>query len=193
MNYDPRQVYQPEADTFLVMSAAREDVRPGDRILEIGTGSGLIAEELGRTASVIATDINPHAVAAARDRGVDVVRTDLFAGICGSFDLVIFNPPYLPTRPEERIDDWLEYALDGGPAGRDVILRFARGVGRVLAPDGRVLLLVSSLTGLADVQEIFSGTGFSSHVTMEERVEDEILYVLRIKKPFPEKTVTGLS
>ena len=43
----------------------------------------------------------------------------------GLFDLIVFNPPYLPTQPEERIDDWLEYALDGGVDGRAVITRFA--------------------------------------------------------------------
>jgi len=42
----------------------------------------------------------------------------LFSGLSGPFDLIIFNPPYLPTLPRERIDDWLEYALDGGPTGR---------------------------------------------------------------------------
>ena len=97
----------------------------------------------------MATDINPHAVLCAHKAGIDVVRTDLFTGIRGPFDLVLFNPPYLPTQPEERMDDWLEYALDGGESGRAVIERFARNVGDVLAPGGRILLLISSLTGLA--------------------------------------------
>lgn len=182
MSHDPTQVYRPEADTFLLLSAARTEVKPGDRVLEIGTGSGLISAELACITGVVATDINPHAVLCARDRGIEAVQSDLFSGIRGTFDLVIFNPPYLPTQPEERTDDWLEYALDGGKTGREVIERFAKDVGRVLAPDGRILLLVSSLTGLGEVKDLFAAAGFSVEVIRQETVEDEVLYVLRMHR-----------
>jgi release factor glutamine methyltransferase len=180
MLHDPLQVYQPEADTYLLLAAAQKEVKPGDRVLEIGTGSGLIARELAVTTGVVATDINPHAVLCARCSGVDVVRSDLFAGIQGTFDLILFNPPYLPTQPEERIDDWLEYALDGGESGRVVIERFVAEVGRVLSPGGRILLLISSLTGLLEVRDLLSERGYSSEIILQEVVEDEMLYVLKI-------------
>lgn len=180
MKYDPLQVYQPDADTYLLLDAAKKEVKPGDRILEVGTGSGLISRELAKVSGVVATDINPHAVLCARKAGIDVVRTDLFTGIRGSFDLIVFNPPYLPTQPEERMDDWLEYALDGGERGRAVIERFARNIGDVLAPGGRILLLISSLTGPGDVQELFAGRGYSARIAMQQDVEDEVLYVLKI-------------
>ena len=61
MQYDRFQVYQPEADTCLLLDAALAEVRPGDRVLEAGTGSGLIARELAKVTSVVATEINPHA------------------------------------------------------------------------------------------------------------------------------------
>ena len=102
------------------------------------------------------------------------------AGIRSTFDLILFNPPYLPTLPEDRIDDWLEYALDGGTTGREVIERFAEEAGRVLAPDGRILLLISSLTGLPEVRDIFYRQGFISEIVVKEKVEDENLYVLKI-------------
>jgi len=176
----PDQVYSPAEDSFLLLRAALAEVRPTDRVLEVGTGSGYVAAGLpGRAAGVVATDINPHAVVCARARGVVAVRTDLFSGLCGPFDLVLFNPPYLPTLPEERIDDWLEYALDGGSTGRVVIERFVADVGRVLSPFGRVLLLVSSLTDLDEVRELFARQGFVSFVVDEEVLEDETLYVLR--------------
>jgi release factor glutamine methyltransferase len=177
------QVYEPAEDTFLLRDAALAEVRPGDRVLEVGCGSGAVsASLLGRATSVVATDINPHAVRAGRERGVETVRTDLVAGVRGPFDLVLFNPPYLPTQPEERIDDWLEYALDGGPTGRATIERFAADVGRVLAPFGRVLLLVSSLTGPDEVRKLFAGLGYIVLLAAEERVEDEDLMVLRISR-----------
>ncbi len=181
MPFDPAQVYSPAEDTYLLLNTAREEIRPGDRVLEVGTGNGGIAIALWPDASLcIATDINPHAAAYVHAQGFDVVQTDLCAGLRGPFDLVIFNPPYLPTQPEERLEDWLEYALDGGPDGRRVIRRFAADVRRVLAPSGRVLLLISSLTGLQEVSGIFLLKGFFVAIAHQERVEDEILYVLRI-------------
>jgi release factor glutamine methyltransferase len=181
MPHDPSQVYAPAEDTFLLLDAARKEVRPSDRVLEVGTGSGLIARELIASArSIIATEINPHAAASAREGEVPVVRTDLLACIRGPFDLILFNPPYLPTRPEEKVDDWLEYALDGGESGRDTIARFLADAGRVLAPGGRVLLLISSLTGIDEVTGLAFANGFSATVIREQAVEDERLYVLRL-------------
>jgi release factor glutamine methyltransferase len=162
MPFDPAQVYSPAEDTFLLLKAARHEARPSDRAIEIGSGNGLIA------------------VAHAHALGIDVIRTDLCAGLSGSFTLIVFNPPYLPTQPDERIGDWLEYALDGGVSGRAVIERFAADAGRVLAPAGRILLLISSLTGLAEVSGLFLSNGYSVTVVQEQRVEDETLYVLRI-------------
>lgn len=180
MHYDPCQVYQPEADTYLLLDATRAEVKSGDRVLEVGTGSGLIAAELTKVAPTMATDINPHAALCAREAGVGIVRCNLFDAIRGKFDIVLFNPPYLPTEPHERIDDWLEYALDGGKTGRETIERFASGVSRVLAEGGRILLLVSSLTGPEEIRELFARHGYIAEVIREERVEEEILYVLRI-------------
>nr|WP_321351757.1 HemK2/MTQ2 family protein methyltransferase [uncultured Methanoregula sp.] len=182
MSYDPAQVYAPEADTFLLLRAAQAEVRPADRVLEVGTGSGTVAAGLPKTVRVLATDINPHAAACAREKGLDVIRTDLVSGLRGPFDLILFNPPYLPTQPEERIDDWLEYALDGGSTGREAIGRFAGMVGTILTPNGRILLLVSSLTGLPEVSAIFEKFGYRVSVFAEEPVEDEMLYVLRIAR-----------
>jgi release factor glutamine methyltransferase len=179
MRFDPAQVYQPEADTYLLLEVSRREVKPGDRVLEVGTGSGTIAAGLPGGARVTATDINPHAVQCARHQGVEVVRADLFDGIRGPFDLVLFNPPYLPTQPEERIDDWLEYALDGGESGRAVIERFLERVGGILSPGGRVLLLISSLTGLSAVTGLLEQKGFRVEIVESRVVEDETLYVLR--------------
>jgi len=173
------QVYPPREDTYLLLQAARKEVKAEDRVLEVGCGSGHIASALAAKAQVIATDINPYAVRDARLHGLEVIRADLLEGIRGPFDLVIFNPPYLPTQPQERIDDWLELALDGGRDGTEVIGRFAGQVRRVLGPGGRVLILVSSLTGPERVRSIFSESGFASEIFEYCEVEGEILYVIK--------------
>ena len=177
------QVYPVEEDTLLLLEAALAEVRPDDRVLEVGTGSGHIAASLGgRAGRVVALDLNPHAVQAARARGVEVLRTDLFAGVRGPFDLVLFNPPYLPTAPDERMDDWLEYALDGGTDGRRTIVRFLADLAPVLAPHGRALLLISSLTGPREVARLASDAGLSGRAVLERRLEGETLYVFRLER-----------
>jgi release factor glutamine methyltransferase len=61
-----------------------------------------------------------------------------------------------------------------------VIERFAGQAGRVLAPCGRILLLISSLTGLPEVRDLFFKAGFVSEIILRKNVEDETLYVLKI-------------
>ena len=174
------QIYQPETDTYLLLSSVLNEIKNDDTVLEVGTGSGIIAEACSKHARCIATDINPHACRMTNRTGVEVVRTDLYAGLKGPFDLIVFNPPYLPTTDNERIDDWLEYALDGGVDGREVIRRFASGLHRILHPYGRVLLLVSSLTGIQETRELFAEQGFLSLIVGEETTEGEHLVVFRI-------------
>ena len=179
--FDPGQVYQPAEDTMLLLGAVLQEIRPYDQVLEIGTGSGVIAAALRKIVrSIVATDINPHAAVYAWKQDLTIIITDLLAGIQGSFDLIVFNPPYLPTSPEERIADWLELALDGGESGRDVIERFLTDAGRVLAVDGRILLLISSVTGLSEVIGIAGAHGYGAEIVREQVVEDERLYVLRL-------------
>jgi release factor glutamine methyltransferase len=175
------EVYQPAEDTFLLLKAALAEARPADRVLEIGCGSGFISQELGpKVAFLLATDINPHAVRAARARGVEVIRADLFRGIKGRFDLILFNAPYLPTQPEERTGHWIDRALDGGESGRETVDRFIEDLSGHLRPGGRALLLISSLTGLAEVQQTAEAAGLPVEVVEEEGCFFERLYVLRL-------------
>jgi len=175
----------PAEDTFLLRDAAVEEVRLDDRVLEIGTGSGEVAAAVQKIAKkTLAVDINPHAVAYARKiNKVDTIRGDLFTAISGSFDLILFNAPYLPTEEEERIHDWLEYALNGGKDGQEIIRRFLPGAVEHLSEKGRILLLISSLTGLDQVKKMIELLGCTTQIVKEEREEDgEMLYVLRISR-----------
>jgi release factor glutamine methyltransferase len=175
------EVYQPAEDTFLLLRAALAEARQDDLALEIGCGSGFISQELGpKVARLLATDINPHAVRAARARGIEVIRADLFRGIKGKFDLILFNAPYLPTEPKERTGQWIDYALDGGESGRQTVDRFLGDLAGHLWPGGRALLLISSLTGLAEVRETAEAAGLNAEVVADEGCFFERLYVLRL-------------
>lgn len=176
---ESEQVYPIEADTLLLLEAVLEEVRSHDSVLEIGTGCGYIAKEISTIASVIATDVNPHAVVRAAAYGIDVIRTDLFNGIKGSFTLIVFNPPYLPTPNGEELKDWMERALNGGPSGRQIIEKFINGVPHVLAPNGRILLVVSSLTGLGEVIQYLVERDFWVQVVKKMEFENEYLYVIK--------------
>jgi release factor glutamine methyltransferase len=175
------EVYQPAEDTYLLLRAAQSEARPETQALEIGCGSGFISQELGaKVARLLATDVNPHAVRAARARGIEVIRADLFRGIKGKFDLILFNAPYLPTEPKERTGQWIDYALDGGESGRQTVDRFIEDLAGHLRPGGRALLLISSLTGLVEVQETAKAAGFTAEVVADEGCFFERLYVLRL-------------
>ena len=176
-------VYQPAEDSHLLATVAAEQVGQDDLVLEVGTGSGYVAEHVAAEsgARVVASDLNPHACRSARERGVETVRADLVSPFRDdAFDAVLFNPPYLPTDESEAWDDWMEVALSGGETGRAVIDPFLRAVGRVLAPDGRVLLLVSSLTGVDEVVDTAATEGFSAAALRDESYPFESLTVLKL-------------
>ncbi len=176
-------VYQPAEDSQLLAEAVCERLEGADRVLEVGTGSGFVAGRIAAEtdARVVASDLNPHAVRQARAEGVETVRADLVAPFRdGSFDAVAFNPPYLPTDPDNEWDDWMERALSGGEDGRAVIDPFLAAVGRVLAPDGSVYLLVSSLTGVDEVVEEAGERGFSAVAVADESFPFETLTVLKL-------------
>lgn len=180
-------VYEPAEDSFLLADAALEEAEPGMRVLEVGTGSGFVSAVLRanlENVRIIATEINPHAARCAKENGVEVIRTDLFRGIKprnpeARFDLILFNPPYLPTSEEEKVPGWLNYAFDGGVSGRETLERFFSGVRDYLGPGGRILVLISSITGVEAVQEKMEGLGFAVDIVGRKKVSFEELVVVR--------------
>ena len=181
---DLDDVYQPAEDSELLATAATAEVSSSDRVLDVGTGSGYVAGKMAAAgASVIGTDMNPHACRQAHEHGITTVRANLTDPFrAATFDLVTFNPPYLPTAPDEERDDWMALALSGGESGREVIDPFLRDVGRVLAPDGRILLLVSSLSGVETITEHAAEAGFDSTTVATDSLPFERLSVLRLAR-----------
>ncbi len=175
-------VYEPAEDTFLLLRAALKESRPEDRVLEMGCGRGMISKRLvSLTREVLATDVNPSAVRALRRAGIDAVQADLFCGLRSNFDLVLFNPPYLPTAEDEVLEGRLNFAFDGGETGRDTINRFLEMLTDHLDPEkGRSLLLISSLSGAPEVTAKAREEGLSVEVVAREKHFFEELFVLRL-------------
>lgn len=164
-------VYEPAEDTFLI--AENMDVREGDRVLDMGTGCGILAVLAASRASwVLAVDINPLAVKCARENARRNGLLNKIDFICGSlfdplredlrFNLVLFNAPYLPS--EEGPRDWLDYAWFGGGDGRSVIDSFLTALPRHLEPGGRLLMVQSSLSDIEKTTLLLKGKGFNVRV-----------------------------
>ncbi|GAB3684474.1 class I SAM-dependent methyltransferase [Salinarchaeum chitinilyticum] len=176
-------VYQPAEDSHLLATAAADHVDATDVVVDVGTGSGYVGAHVAAEAgaSVIGTDLNPMACRQARDRGLEAVRASLLEPFAAdAVDVVVCNPPYLPTDPDDERSDWMEVALSGGQSGLKVIEPLLADVGRVLRPDGCVLLLVSSLTGVDDVVALASDAGFSAAAVAEDSFPFETLTVLKL-------------
>ncbi len=174
-------VYEPSEDSFLLAEAALSEIKNEERILEIGCGSGIISAVIktNTKAKIVGIDINPYAAACTKENGIDVIRGDLLNAIKGKFDMIIFNPPYLPTTKEESTEDWINVALDGGYDGRRIISRFLEDAGAHLVKNGRILMLVSSLTGIEEVKSKMRAMNYAVEDLILERFMFEQLIVIK--------------
>jgi methylase of polypeptide subunit release factors len=160
----------------------------GQRVAEVGTGSGILALAAARAGAshVTAIDINPNAVAAANcnakanglgDR-VTAICSDLFAALAPRpmFDVIISSPPSFPGQPRDLADR----AWHAGPGYRDIAMLFDQARDR-LAPGGRMYVLFSSDTDLGLMGSLIDRAGLRALIVGERSllVESFILYELR--------------
>lgn len=179
MAEDP-EVYPPSEDSILLTESL--DIRIGEKVLEIGTGSGIVSIQCALNgAYVVCGDINPRAVALARRNAaangvdIDVRETDVYSNIEGRFDTIVFNLPYLPVEDEGE----LAKAWSGGPDGLGPLPRLLEGAPEHLLPDGRVVVVVSSLMDRAGLDKTLEG--YEVKVLGELPLFFERLQVLEIK------------
>jgi release factor glutamine methyltransferase len=177
----PRNVYSPSDDTFLMLDALAKVPVEGKKVLDVGTGSGILSLFCAaRGAHVTATDVNElclqNAQKAARALGLSirVILSDLFSNVQDQFDVIIFNPPYLPSSTIE------DRAVDGGPDGTALSKRFLRNLADHLERYGTALLLVTSLN---DSASLFSAgiPQFQYEVTAKRSLFFEELKVLSVR------------
>ncbi len=185
-------VYPPAEDSFMLADAASG--LSGKRVLEIGCGSGIASLAFARNGcEVLGVDINPVAVKCAQVNakknkisGAAFVQGDLFSSIPSnshsSFDVILFNPPYLPTSEEEKLKGDINHAYDGGKDGREVLERFLAEFDRFLAPGGVLFIIQSSLNDLDKTQQYLESKGFKVEIVKEEKFFFERLMLIRAIK-----------
>jgi release factor glutamine methyltransferase len=172
-------VYEPSEDSFLLAEVALSEIKDRERILELGCGSGIISAVIkaNTKAKIAGIDINPFAATCTRQNGVDAIRGDMLGCIKGKFDMIIFNPPYLPGR-EGTKKNWIDIALDGGYDGREIIYRFLEDALPHLVENGRILMVMSSLTGIEQVKSKMKSLNYEVEDKLQERFMFEQLAVI---------------
>ncbi len=180
-------IYSPEEDSYLIAKhikeyaeSAKKDKRC-KKILDMGTGSGILSEEAMKYSdNVLAVDINPEAVVHVKKKGIKAIQSDLFSKVKGKFDLIIFNPPYLPEYDDEdlREDEESKRITTGGKYGHEILERFFSQAKKHLNESGKILIVFSNLTGKEKVNEIIKKNEFNFKQIDYEKLEMfEELYV----------------
>ncbi len=172
-------IYEPSDDSFLLAKYVEKFAK--GKILDLGTGSGIQAEiALEHTKEVLAADINNEAVEFVKEKGINSILSDLFSNIHESFDLIIFNPPYLP---EESLEDKeSKVATTGGEFGYEILERFFSQADKYLNKDGKILIVFSSLTNKDKVDKVINKNDFKFILLEKERIFFEELYCYLVER-----------
>ena len=182
-------VYIPSDDTFLL--AENLEIKEGQSVLEIGTGSGLVSMYASLlTEDITATDINFNALELAEKNfklnninSIKLEFGDMFEPVKDKkFDVILFNIPYLPTDSDDIIDDDLNYAFDGGLNGRKVIDRFINEVSNHLNDKGIVQIIQSSLSDNDRTLDMFDRNGFVAEIAESEKFFFEEIVLINAYK-----------
>ena len=155
------EIYSPQEDSYFLAQILEEQIpkflnqKPNLTFLEIGSGNGMHLEtslKLGiKKQNIFSCDINPYSVKHCKKLGFNCVHSNLFEAFKGGylkgrfFDLIIFNPPYLPENSLEPESS--KISTTGGRLGGEVINEFLKQAKFHLNKKGEIFLLTSSLSG----------------------------------------------
>ncbi len=172
----PPHVQVIESTSDLLGEQVLAEVRPGERVLDMGTGSGVNAILAAtRGAEVVAVDVNPHAVEAARanaerngvpDR-VSIAQSDLFAEVEGRFDLVVFDPPFRWLKPR----DWAEASITD--EGYRTLTAFFATVRDHLTDNGRILVFFGTTADVGYLEQLVAANGLAARVVARREMEKD--------------------
>ncbi len=175
------KIYKPSEDTFLLADTLSD--AKGENALEIGTGSGYIADILARNFKrVVATDIDVKALLYAKsncknsNENILYICCDAADAIVNiKFDLIAINPPYIPSY---SIDD---RSIDGGKGGIEVAMGMLKSAIRLIANDGAIYMVISSLADYNKLISFIKDLGFDVLIITKRAYWFEELLVIKIK------------
>lgn len=203
-------VYEPYEDSFFLLDCLEKDESflkslCAPLVAEIGTGTGIVTSfvpHIFPKQNYIpwACDVNPAACQSAaqtwtrnwKNDRLDVIRGDLLS-FCrpNCVDVLIFNPPYVPTEqvptilPPEAADSddrWVDLALDGGENGMEITQKVLDNLEHWLSPNGVAYILFCASNKPSEVCEELGGRGWDSLLVDTRRAGWEILSVYRISR-----------
>jgi release factor glutamine methyltransferase len=182
---DVEGVYTPQHDSQLLIDTLRDTgLAQGRRVLDLCTGSGVVAIAAAESnaASVVAFDICPRAVgctqgnAAYAGVSIDVLEGSWSRALdYAPFDLIVSNPPYVPTPPAGDTD---VIPLTAGPArawnagidGRMVLDPLCESAAGLLDVGGSLLMVHSTLSGVDKSLESLRATGLNAEVIAAQTI-----------------------
>lgn len=156
-------IYEPAEDSFLMSRILKENLphllkKNSDlKFLEIGAGSGINLEAAKKSGikleNIFSSDIDKKSVSHCKNLGFNCIHSDLFEKIPKmKFDLIIFNPPYLPEDLNEPEDS--KTATTGGKKGNEIIIKFLKQAKNFLSESGKIFLITSSLAENIDFKKL---------------------------------------
>ena len=167
---------RPETEELVMMAVAAAE--EGQHVLDLCTGSGASAiapykalEKAGRKVRMTAIDVSEKALELARENAelneaeINFIQSDLFTRIRERFDLIVSNPPYIPSAEIETLQREVKdfeprLALDGGADGLEIYRKIAADVSKHLTRGGTLLMEVGA--GQAEeVVKLFKGNSYS--------------------------------
>jgi release factor glutamine methyltransferase len=174
-------IYQPKEDSYLLEEQVKK-FSNNKSVLDMGSGSGIqaLAALSSGAKSILAADINPEVIEELKKKDIPVVKSDLFSRIKEKFDIIVFNPPYLPL--DKREDKESSLTTSGGKKGDELIIKFLRQSVTHLNKKGFILLLISSLTPEDKILELLKKLNLNKSILSEKKFFMETLKVWKIAK-----------
>jgi len=174
-------IYQAAEDSYLLSKEIKKFLKKQKNktlsILDMGSGTGIQAQtckDLGFK-NIITTDINPEAIKHLKKNGFNTIQSNLFSNIKQKFDLIIFNPPYLPEDKREPKDS--QIATTAGKKGYEIIIKFLSQAKTHLNKKAIIILLFSSLSQPKILLAKARGLAFGIKLLNKENLFFEELYV----------------
>ena len=179
------EIYQPAEDSYLLSETLISYLKNKNKdiqILDMGSGSGIQAKTCKKLGfkNILTTDLNPEAIKHLKKQKFKTIKTDLFSNIKKNqkFNLIIFNPPYLPEDKREPKESKL--ATTGGKKGYELILKFLKQAKPHLKKQGEILLLVSSLSKPKIIKQEAKKLGYKIKKLNNQKIFFEELFVWEI-------------